>query len=199
MFNLFGGSKPKKILVFLGQEDKVDTTCGHLADIYETSARDAGHQVRRVNIGDLQFDPLLHKGYKTIQQLEPDLKKLQEDFRWADHIVILYPTWWSSMPGILKGLFDRFWLPGFAFHFHPILGWDKLLKGRTARIFVTMDSWPIVSRILFGDSTNEIARAILGFAGIKARVTKVGPLKKISEAHKKQWEEKVRHMASKAK
>jgi NAD(P)H dehydrogenase (quinone) len=195
---MFGPSKKKKVLVFLGQEDK-ETFCGRLADVYQKGAQEAGHEVRRVNIGDLQFDPLLHHGYKTIQELEPDLKKLQDDFRWAEHIIILYPTWWSGMPAILKGLFDRFWLPGFAFHFHPHLGWDKLLKGRSGRVIITMDSWPMASRLLFGDSTNEIGRAILGFAGIHpVRIEKIGWLKHASDAQKTKIEEKIYHQGLKA-
>jgi NAD(P)H dehydrogenase (quinone) len=194
----FGSAQKKKVFIFLGQEDK-ETTCGHLADAYERGAKEAGHEVRRTNIGDISFDPLLHHGYKTIQALEPDLKKVQEDIRWADHIVILYPTWWSMMPAILKGFFDRAWLPGFAFHFHPHLGWDKLLKGKTGRVIITMDSWPLISRILFGDSTNEISRAILGFAGIRAKILKLGSLKHATDAHKAKITEQVHRLGRKAK
>jgi NAD(P)H dehydrogenase (quinone) len=197
MFGL--GSKKKKVFIFLGQEDK-ETTCGALADAYERGAKEGGHEVRRANIGDLKFDPLLHHGYKTIQELEPDLKKVQEDMRWADHIVILYPTWWSSMPAILKGFFDRAWLPGFAFHFHPHLGWDKLLKGKSGRVIITMDSWPLISRVLFGDSTNEIGRAILGFAGIHpVHIQKLGSLKHATDAHKAKIIENVHQLGKKAK
>lgn len=197
---MFGfGNKKKKICILLGQEDK-ETFCGKLADAYEKGARQSGHEVRRTNIGDIKFDPLLHKGYKVIQDLEPDLKKLQDDFRWADHIVILYPTWWSSMPAILKGLFDRFWLPGFAFHFHPHMGWDALLKGKTGRVIITMDSWPLVSRFLFGDSTNEIGRAILWFSGIRpVHIWKIGAVKTQTDLQKEDIIERAYHLGSAAK
>src|SRR3990167_320914 len=76
----------KKIYILLGHPDK-ETLSGHFADIYEQEAKAAGHEVRRTNIGDLSFDPILHKGYKVIQELEPDLLKVQEDMRWAEHLV----------------------------------------------------------------------------------------------------------------
>jgi putative NADPH-quinone reductase len=167
----------KKVFVFLGEEDK-ETFCGKLADAYEQGAKDGGHEVVRVNIGDLVFDPLLHVGYKAIQPLEPDLKKVQEHIKWADHFVVIYPTWWSSMPAILKGFFDRAWLPGFAFHFHKEdMFWDRMLKGKTGHVITTYDGWPFGERILFGDSTNEIGRAIMMFAGIRTKIQKIGDLK----------------------
>jgi NAD(P)H dehydrogenase (quinone) len=194
-------SKNKKVFIFLGQEDKDQTTCGIFADEYEKGAKQSGHEVRRANIGDLKFDPLLHKGYKTIQELEPDLKMIQDNIRWADHFVLIYPTWWSAMPAILKGFFDRVWLPGFAFHFHKNgMGWDKLLKGKSARVIVTMDSWPLMERFLFGDSTNEITRAILGFSGMyPVRLSQIGSLKKVSDAKKEELKEFVYDLGLKAK
>ncbi len=197
---MFGFESPKKkIYIFLGQEDK-DTTCGMLADAYQKGAQEHGHEVRRTNIGDLKFDPILHKGYKVIQELEPDLKKVQEDIRWADHVVMIYPTWWSAMPAIMKGMFDRLWLPGFAFHFHPHLGWDKLLKGKSGTVITTMDSWPLGEKILFGDSTTEIVNAILKFAGITpVHVHKIGMLKHVTDEQKAVLKEKVYHLGTKAK
>ena len=157
----------KKILVLLGHPDW-DSMCGYLATRYEEAAIVAGHEIRRVNIGEMQFDPILYKGYKTIQELEPDLLLLQIDFKWADHIVVLYPNWWSTMPAKLKGLFDRFFLPGFAFKMNKgsLIGtWKKLLKGKTGRIIITMDNHPFFARLLVGDYSNEIRRGIFWFAG----------------------------------
>ncbi|MEQ1561162.1 MAG: NAD(P)H-dependent oxidoreductase [Nitrospira sp.] len=188
---------PKKILVLLGHPD-TESMCCEFADSYAKGARDAGYEVRRVNLGDMQFDPILHKGYKVIQELEPDLKSLQEDIKWCDHFVIIYPSWWSTMPALLKGLFDRMWIPGFAFKFMPSgYGWYRLLKGRTARVFVSSDSSPLIARFLFGDNTNEIQDGILWFAGFRTKMKKVGPMKKISPAKRAWWVDKFYHFGQK--
>jgi putative NADPH-quinone reductase len=103
------------------------------------------------------------------------------------------------MPATLKGMFDRIWLPGFAFRFYQSgLWWDGLLKGRTARVFVTSDAPPIFTRIIFGDTTNEIRKGILWFSGIKPRVKKIGPLKNISEKKKGKWLDRIRKWGSRA-
>lgn len=187
----------KKILVLLGHPD-TDSMCCQLADSYAEGARCGDHEVRRVNIGDMKFDPILHKGYKVIQELEPDLKKLQEDIRWCEHLVIIYPSWWSTMPALLKGLFDRMWLPGFAYKFKPNgLGWYRLLKGRTATVFITSDSRPILARFLFGDNVNEIRDGILWFAGFSTKIKKCGPMKKISPENKMKWIKKFNRYGKK--
>jgi NAD(P)H dehydrogenase (quinone) len=185
--------KKRKILVFLGHPDK-ETKGGSFADAYEEGARAAGHEVKRINLGELSFDPILHKGYKVIQNLEPDLATAQEAIRWCDHFVVIYPSWWSTMPSLLKGFFDRAWLPHFAFHFSENgMSWKKLLKGRSASVFVTSDSHPLLARLIFGDTTNEIRKGILWFAGFSPiSIHKIGPLKNIKPPKLLHWQAKFR-------
>ncbi len=193
----------KKIFILFGHPDNTETLSGSFADAYMRGAKVAGHEVRRTNLGDLSFDPVLHKGYKEIQTLEPDLLKVQEDIKWADHFVVFYPSWWSTMPASLKGLFDRIWMPHFAFHFKKEgIGagyiWYRLLKGRTARVFVTSDSHPLMARFIFGDTTNEIRKCILWFAGFRVRIKKVGPLKFISPQGATHWQHRFEHWGERA-
>ncbi|MES2225245.1 MAG: NAD(P)H-dependent oxidoreductase [Patescibacteria group bacterium] len=190
----------KKIFILMGNPDKEGTLCCDFADIYEREAKAAGHEVRRTNLGDMAFDPILHKGYKEIQQLEPDLLKTQEDMRWADHFVLIYPLWWAGMPALLKGLWDRMYIPGFAFHFHKDgMVWDKLLAGKTARVIILSKNWPLVERMLFGDFKNEIGRALLGFAGYKVRMTEIGRTEGMDEAAKASWTKTISSLARSAR
>lgn len=188
----------KKIFILVGHPDR-ESFNRELANSYADGAREAGCEVRVKSLSDLSFDPILHRGYREIQELEPDLKAVQEDIRWCEHFVIIYPSWWSTMPALLKGFFDRVWLPGFAFKFRPNgLWWDGLLKGRTARVFVTSDAPPFFTRIIFGDTTNEIRKGILWFGGLSVSVKKIGPLKRISEEKKQKWLNKLRGWGKKA-
>lgn len=188
----------KKILVLLGNPDN-DSFSGKLASTYAESARESGHSVEVINIGDLHFDPILHKGYKEIQELEPDLLMVQERVNWADHLVFVYPNWWCTMPALLKGLFDRMWLPGFAFNFDKVeKKLIKRLKGKTARVIIVAGTHsPFATWWKYGDYTNEIAHGILGFAGVKAKVSAFGPSEKVSEKILEGWVKKVEKLGTK--
>ena len=190
----------KKILILLGHPDTDSFNCT-LADEYERGAEEAGHEVRRMNISELDFDPILYHGYRLRQELEPYLLMFQENVNWCEHFVVFYPSWWSTMPALLKGLFDRVWLPGFAFKFTSEFSWKKLLKGKSARMFVTSDTIQFAQRIIFGDTTNELRNGILWFAGFgPIRVKKFGYLKHWGSTYRRdRIKRKVYRIGKKAK
>lgn len=196
---MFGSGQKKKIFVLLAHPDTDSFNCT-LADEYQRGAEEVGHEVRRMNLGELKFDPILHHGYRVIQELEPDLRVFQENVNWSEHFVVFYPSWWSTMPALLKGLFDRAWIPGFAYKFTGEFSWIKLMKGKSARVFVTSDTIPFAQWLLFGDTTNEIAKGILGFSGFKVQVKKFGYLKHFwSMARRERIKRRVYKMGRKAK
>ena len=186
----------KRIVVVMGHPNPA-SLCAALAQSYVEAARQAGHEVRVLDLSALQFDPVLRGGYKGVQPLEPDLVAAQEQIAWAEHLVVVYPIWWSAPPALLKGFFDRTFLPGFAFKYHandPL--WDRLLKGRSARLLVTSDSpaW-----YLFWVTRNPGVRMVkhgtLEFSGITpVRVSLFGGVRLSKAEQRAGWLQKVREL-----
>lgn len=194
----------KKIFLLLGHPDKSGMN-GRLADAYEAGAREGGHEIQRLNIGEMQFDPILHKGYRAIQDMEPDLKKFQELVTWSDHFVIIYPVWWVGMPAILKGLFDRAWLPGSAFRYIKMksgkrtMFWHRLYRGKTARTILTSGTSPWLVRFLPGNVNAQLRWGILWFAGFSVRSTWLGPAENVPEVTCTKWCDMAREMGKRAR
>jgi putative NADPH-quinone reductase len=187
----------RHILVILGHPNS-ESYCGTMADAYAEGARSAGHTVARLDLGRLRFDPVLHKGYAEIQPLEPDLVAAREAISSADHLVFVYPVWWGGPPALLKGFFDRLFLPGFAFKFQSpkALRWDRLLARRSARLLVTMDTPPWYYRLVYRmPGHNQVRRTILGFCGVRpVSISEFGPVKTSSHEIRAKWLGNVRKL-----
>ncbi|MFH1119163.1 MAG: NAD(P)H-dependent oxidoreductase [Bacteroidota bacterium] len=191
----------KNILIILGHPVK-DTFSDSLRAAYSKGALESGAQIREIVLRKLNFDLNFSEGYRGNQELEPDLVKAQEDILWANHIVLIYPNWWSTFPALMKGFIDRTFLPGFAFKYRKgSLLWDKLLSDRSARIIVTMDTPPWYYWLVYRrPGHNAMKRGILGFCGIKpVRVTTIGSLKISSEKKREQWIARVEHLGRRMK
>lgn len=190
----------KKILVINGHPNS-ESLNGALALKYAEGARQSGHEVKVIHLGDLSFDPILHKGYLKIQALEPDLVQAQKDILWAEHMVFVFPMWWGTVPALLKGFLDRVLLPGFAFKYHkedPF--WDKLLKGRTGRIIFTTDAPWFWNWLVVGDPTiRMMKKAVLEFCGVKpVGVTQFDAIKTRSPQQIQKFLEKSLQLGRKA-
>lgn len=179
----------KRVLVILGHPSEA-SLCGAIANAYLKGAQAAEHEVRFLSLGKLKFDPILRDGYNTIQALEPDLVAAQESIAWAEHLVFVYPIWWGSIPAILKGFFDRIFLPGFAFKFRKdALMVDGLLKHRTTHLIATMDTPPWYYRLVYRmPGHNQMKRTILEFCGIKpVKISSFGPVKNSQASTREKW------------
>lgn len=189
----------KRVAVILGSPDP-GSFCRALADEYVTSAKKAGHEVRYFRLGEIDFDPVLRHGYNQRQELEPGLLDIKEAISWAEHLVLVYPVWWGSMPAIMKGMFDRIFLPGYAFKYRKNSQlWDKLLKGRSAHVFATMDTPPWYFNLVYrAPAHNQMRRTILEFTGIKpVKISSFGPVRYASDEKRSGWLKQVARSAEK--
>jgi NAD(P)H dehydrogenase (quinone) len=190
----------KKILIINAHPLKDDSFCAALAQSYIAGAKKSGATCKLINLIDLNFDPVMRYGYKKRMEMEPDLIQIQKDIKDADHLVLVYPNWWATYPAQLKGLFDRAFVPDFAFKYRensPM--WDKLLTGKTARMIVTMDTpgW-FYSLIYKNAGHNAVKVGVLEFSGFKpVKVSSFSPVKSSTEAKRIKWLKEVEKLGDK--
>jgi NAD(P)H dehydrogenase (quinone) len=178
-----------KILVINGHPNP-GSLCAALAQAYKKGALEAGATVEEIEIGKLDFNPNLAYGYTKRMELEPDLLEAWEKIVKAEHLVWVHPVWWGGIPAVMKGFLDRLFLPGMAFKYRensPF--WDKLLKGKSARIITTMDTPGWYYRFIFGrPSINQMKKTVLGFCGISPiKITAFSQVRYGTEQQYQKW------------
>ncbi|NHZ97020.1 NAD(P)H-dependent oxidoreductase [Massilia sp. CCM 8734] len=192
-----GKTGAKRVLVIAAHAS--DGTFGSaLAQAYAQAAGQAGHEVRVLALDQIAFDPILHHGYKVVQELEPDLKKAQESITWANHLVFAFPVWWGGIPALLKGFLDRVMLPGFAFKYQKGKAFPaKLLGGRSAHLLVTMDTPPWYYRLVYrAPAIRQMKTTTLEFCGITPVTTlHCGPILDSTLDKRSAWLDRARAMA----
>lgn len=157
----------RRILVLNGHPDpKGAGLCRALADAYSDGATEAGHAVRRVDIAKLVFDPVRSQAEFEHGGVPADIAAVQESIRWADHLVVVFPLWLGDMPALLKAFFEQALRPGFAFSYRASGFPEMHLKGRSARVIVTMGMPAFVYRWYFrAHGLKNLKRNILRFVG----------------------------------
>lgn len=183
----------KKILIINGHPDKESFSFG-LSEAYKIGAEKSNAEIKEINIRELNFNPNLEFGYRKRTELELDLLDAQDKLKWADHIVWVYPVWWSSVPAMMKGFLDRILLPGFAFNKreNSLLS-DKCLTGKSARIICTMDQPTWFYKLVYrSPSHNAMKKGTLHYIGVKkVRITAIGPIRLSTEEFRAKWLNKV--------
>lgn len=144
-----------------------DSLCTHLAHEAIDALRSRGATVDVLDLYTEDFQPVLTPAerrlhYKTPEP-GPEIVALQQRLAAADMLVLVFPTWWFSMPAILKGWFDRVWAPKFAFeHSTPI---KPLLTGlKSCLVVTTLGSPWWIDAIVMRQPVKRVLKTGLVFA-----------------------------------
>lgn len=155
-----------KVLVIDGHPDPHPALGHALAEAYAQGARASGHEVRLTRLADLHLTLLRASAEFAAPPNEPGLIAAREDIAWAQHIAIIFPLWLGGAPALVHAFLEH---AARALFFAEIgkQGWRPKLKGRSARIIVTMGMPAPLYRLVFGAfGVRALARSVLGFAGI---------------------------------
>jgi putative NADPH-quinone reductase len=194
----------KHIAIIQGHPDsRGDRYLHALANAYANSAEEAGHEIKVIDVAILDF-PLLRSKEDFENGVPPEpIRQAQKTIAWAEHLVIFYPLWLGSMPALLKGFLEQVFRPRFVTG-ESVTGteWKKrLLKGKTARIVITMGMPAFIYRWFYGaHSLKSLERNILGFCGIgPIRESLIGMVEAPDKTTREKWIEKFRTLGHQGK
>lgn len=174
--------------------------CHALADAYADGATAAGHVITRIDVAKLSLE-ILRNPADFVTAPAEEIGRAQEAVRQAQHMVIVFPLWLGTMPGLLKVFFEQLCRNGFAIQAGKASSFPmQMLKGRTARVIVTMGMPALAFRFLFGaHGVRSLSKLILGMAGIKpVRETLVGNVGQLEAAKGEKLLARVRRLGSRA-
>lgn len=145
------------------------------------TARDAlhraGHHVDVLDLYAIGYRAAMsteeRRAYETDEPIcDPQVAAHTQLLAEADLLVFVYPTWWSSMPAIMKGWLERTMVPGVAFSFdatnrvRPNLTHIRRIVGIS-----TYGSKRLYVRAINDNGRRTISRALRLSTGVRARLT----------------------------
>ena len=104
----------QKITLIQGHPDPKGRHFGHaLADSYVRGALAEGHEIKVIEIAQIDFPLLRSQAEWNDGTTPPSLREAQAAIAWADHLVVIFPLWLGTMPAVLKGFLEQVLRPGF--------------------------------------------------------------------------------------
>jgi putative NADPH-quinone reductase len=192
----------RRIAIIDGHPDPDQAHFGHaLVEAYREGAQESGCEVRVIRLSSLDVPLLRSQHAWEKEKPAAAIAECQDAIAWAEHLVIVFPLWLGGMPAILKALLEQVLRPGFAFDYSARGMGIKRLKGRSARIVVTMGMPAFVYVWYFGaHSLKSLKRNILGFVGFgPIRTTVIGSVASISDAKHQRWLDTMRAFGRKGR
>jgi len=190
----------QRILIIQGHPDPSGEHFGHaLARAYAEGADAGGHEVRSIDVGAIGFPLVRSRAEWEADNAPDDIAAAQASLAWASHVLLVYPLWLGSMPALLKGFLEQVLRPHYAFG-NDGRGPERLLRGRSARIVVTMGMPAPVYRWFFrAHSLKSLERNILRFVGIRpVRASVVGNVEG-SAARRQRWLQRMRDLGARGR
>lgn len=162
------------------------------------------HTIDIIDLYKDGFNPVLSKAelavYSEGKSVDKQVLKYQEKIENTDHLMLIFPIWWTETPAIMKGFFDKVLLKNWAY-----LSPDgKIPKGllthvKGATVIATMSGPNFYYNLFAGNPLKgSLVKGTLKFCGIKkVNVIKVPSVTNINDEKRRSWLAKIEKYAGK--
>ena len=152
----------KTLIVYYHPNDR--SFCSAILKAVKDGSKKGGHPSKVINLSKDNFDPVmkskdlkafaeLGRGMEeAIMDLDPIVFRYKKKLEWAEHIVMIFPIWWMTMPAMMKGFVDKVIFPGVAYEMDNGRLRSRLHSLKQVTVITTMNTPADIYRNNFGNS-----------------------------------------------
>ena len=138
--------------------------CSAIRDAVESGLRKGEHEHKLIHLDRDGFDPVMREkdlaafakagrvGEDGLDGVDPIVLRYMKKIRWAEHIVMIFPIWWMTMPAMMKGFVDKVIFPGIVYKMEEGNLVSMLSGLKQVTIITTMNTPQDVYKEVFGNS-----------------------------------------------
>jgi NAD(P)H dehydrogenase (quinone) len=127
----------KNLIVYAHPNEK--SFCAAIKDVVIAASREKKLDVELRDLYQLGFNPVLSSGdFVSLNsgKIPQDIAQEQSYIQQSEIVTFIYPIWWTGLPAMIKGYFDRVFSYGFAYKVGE-KGIEGLLKNKKVIVFNT--------------------------------------------------------------
>ena len=173
----------------------------------ERGLRKSGQPFRIINLDQDDFDPVMRSkdllafvgagkgGPDALDAVDDQVKEYKRHLEWAEHLVMIFPIWWMTMPAMTKGFVDKVIFPAVAYNMEGGRLVSRL-SVRKVSVITTMNTPADVYRERFNNAVEgSLINGTFRQIGIEdIRWTSINGVKQASQEQRVKWLEKVEAM-----
>lgn len=138
--------------------------CSAIRQAVSNGLKKGGHEYKIINLDKDGFDPVMREkdlkafvqagrtGEDGLEDVDPLVLRYMKKLRWAEHIVMIFPIWWMTMPAMMKGFVDKVIFPGVVYKMEGGKLVSMLSSLKQVTVISTMNTPSEVYKDLFGNS-----------------------------------------------
>ena len=138
--------------------------CGAIMAAVERGLRKSGQPFRVINLDQDDFDPVMRSkdllafvgagknNPDALDAVDDQVKEYKRHLEWAEHLVMIFPIWWMTMPAMMKGFIDKVIFPGIVYKMEDGEMISMLSKLRQVTVITTMNTPQDIYKEVFGNS-----------------------------------------------
>lgn len=179
--------------------------CNAILDAAQEGLAESGQPCRLIHLDKDGFDPVMRakdlkafamagkEGEKALTDVDPLVMQYKEKIEWAEHLVMIFPIWWMSVPAMTKGFIDKVIFPAIAYDMVGNRLQSRLSSLEKVTVITTMNTPADIYKERFGNAIeNTLIKGTFHQIGIKnVEWLSLNKVRQTSQEQRLEWLELV--------